>query len=533
MTFAAQSPPFMSLGPAWLSHVCSFPAEGNRMRVRTSSTGAPTDTALAGGVPASPWTRAARLVRPPVARWEARYRGLVITTDLLSTVVAVGVAGAVVRHELPAEPGRLPNVLSVLAVLAVVAALPISRAWDPRHLGSGAEEFRRLGRALAAAAVALALLGLAVELRHLRLWVFFVVPTVALLAFPLRYLLRRWLHAQRRAGQCLLPVMAAGSPAWVADLITRTRREPHNGWRIAAVCTPDGHGVDGGNEIDGVPVVGRLDELTDRVRLGGYRVVAVAADPYWSPQQLQRLAWDLEDSAAEMLVAPVLMEVAGPRLHVTGVLGLPLLLVRAPTFTGAKRVVKEVMDKIGAALLLAVFAPVLLAIALVVVCDDFGPVLYRQRRVGRGGKPFTILKFRTMVVDADRRLAELHPANEGAGPLFKLRRDPRVTRVGRLLRRLSLDELPQLVNVLTGSMSLVGPRPPLPTEVERYGPDAGRRLLVKPGLTGLWQISGRSDLPWEEAIRLDLRYVEDWSLALDAVILWKTARAVFRGQGAY
>jgi exopolysaccharide biosynthesis polyprenyl glycosylphosphotransferase len=249
--------------------------------------------------------------------------------------------------------------------------------------------------------------------------------------------------------------------------------------------------------------------------------------------ELQRLAWELEDTESELVVAPVLMELAGPRLHVSGVVGLPLLRVQAPTFGRAKRVIKSIVDRIGALVLVTLLAPVLLAIIVLVKTDDGGPVLFRQKRVGQSGKPFTMWKFRTMVVNADALLDELRASNQGAGPLFKMRQDPRVTRPGRLLRRYSLDELPQLVNVLTGAMSLVGPRPPLPHEVEQYGSDAGRRLLVKPGLTGLWQISGRSDLPWEEALRLDLRYVEDWSLALDAVILWKTVRAVFSGQGAY
>ncbi|WP_306463158.1 sugar transferase [Solihabitans fulvus] len=468
-----------------------------------------------------------------MANWEGRYRAAVICSDLLSTVVATLTAGTVVRHGLPASLGHLPNLLSWLAALAVLAALPATHAWDVRELGQGAEEFRRLGKALLTAAVGLALVGLAAELSHLRLWVFFVVPTVALIAFPLRYVLRRLLHARRRTGECLLPVMAAGSVAWVADLIERTQREPHNGWRIEAVCTPDGLGADGTREIAGIPVVGQLNELTERVQLGGYRVVAVAADPFWTPRRLQQLAWELEDGEAELLVAPVLMEVAGPRLHVTGVLGLPLLQVRAPVFGGGRRAIKAAIDRLGSAALLVLLAPLLITIALVIWAGDRGSVLYRQQRVGRDGKPFTILKFRTMVRDAEARLAGLRNANQGAGPLFKMREDPRITRAGRVLRRYSLDELPQLVNVLTGAMSLVGPRPPLPSEVATYGPDSGRRLLVKPGLTGLWQISGRSDLPWEEAIRLDLRYVEDWSLALDAVILWKTARVVFTGQGAY
>jgi lipopolysaccharide/colanic/teichoic acid biosynthesis glycosyltransferase len=195
--------------------------------------------------------------------------------------------------------------------------------------------------------------------------------------------------------------------------------------------------------------------------------------------------------------------------------------------------VKEVVDRVGAVALLLLATPLLVAIGIAVVVDSRGGMFYRQRRVGKDGREFTMVKFRTMTRDAHALRERLLAGNEGAGPLFKLRRDPRVTRVGGVLRRWSADELPQLWNVLTGSMSLVGPRPPLPDETACYGPDVRRRLLVKPGLTGLWQVSGRSDLSWEEAVRLDLRYVEDWSLALDAVILWKTLRAVFSGDGAY
>jgi lipopolysaccharide/colanic/teichoic acid biosynthesis glycosyltransferase len=198
-----------------------------------------------------------------------------------------------------------------------------------------------------------------------------------------------------------------------------------------------------------------------------------------------------------------------------------------------RRVVKGVVDRLGAVVLLTLGLPFMLLAAAAILVDSRGGVFYRQRRVGKDGKEFTILKFRTMVRDADHRKKDLAAANEGAGVLFKMRRDPRVTRVGAVLRRYSIDELPQLLNVVTGAMSLVGPRPPLPEESARYEADVRRRLLVKPGLTGLWQVSGRSDLPWEEAVRLDLRYVEDWSLALDAMILWKTFRAVLGGQGAY
>ncbi|MGA5899321.1 sugar transferase [Streptomyces venetus] len=468
----------------------------------------------------------------PAMDWEQRYRRTVITSDTVATAIVVAAIGNFFGARDAANWHEKWAVLAFGTELLVLGSLAVGRAWAPAVLGQGAEEFRRLGRSLFAATVVLALGGIALTSRNIKLWIFVAIPAIALVTIPARYLLRLWLHKQRKEGRCLRPVLAAGSPATVHDLITRTRKFPHLGWRVEAVCTTDGRGLDG-DEVDGVPVIGRLADVAKHVHHDGYRVVAVTPDPHWSPNRLQRLAWNLEGSDAEMVVAPVLMEVAGPRLHVDAVLGIPLLRVSLPAFTGGRRAVKGVVDRIGATFLLVLFAPVMVLVGLLVLMDSRGGVFYRQRRVGKDGREFTILKFRTMVTGAHEARGELADRNEGAGLLFKLRRDPRVTRVGAVLRRYSIDELPQLFNVLTGSMSLVGPRPPLPEESAAYGPDIRRRLLVKPGLTGLWQISGRSDLSWEEAVRLDLRYVEDWSLALDTVILWKTLRAVLHGQGAY
>jgi exopolysaccharide biosynthesis polyprenyl glycosylphosphotransferase len=196
-------------------------------------------------------------------------------------------------------------------------------------------------------------------------------------------------------------------------------------------------------------------------------------------------------------------------------------------------VIKSVFDKIIATAMMIAFSPVLALISLAIMLEDRGPVLFTQTRVGKDGQPFTVLKFRTMVPDAEARKEALLALNEGDGLLFKLRQDPRITTIGSWLRRTSLDELPQLINVMLGEMSLVGPRPALPVEAALYTDEVSRRLAVKPGMTGLWQISGRSDLSYEDAVRLDLRYVENWTLALDLQILWKTAAAVASGRGAY
>ena len=473
-----------------------------------------------------------RRAQPTVAAWEKHYQLAVVCSDLLATALALLIGTTLLgRHLDVGADYQLP--ISILVTeMVVIGSLVASRAWRSAVLGQGAEEFRRLGRAMLTAAVILALIALAIGDHNARPWVFLVMPAMALLAMPMRYLLRRYLHRARRDGRCLLPVIAAGSTETVHDLIMRTRQITHIGWKVEAVCTVDGR-AGGSDKIAGVPVIGQLADLAEHVRRGGYRIVGITADQYWTPRRLQQLAWDLEGSTAEMVVAPVLMEVAGPRVHVSGVLGMPLLRVSAPVFIGVRRVIKEIFDRVASTLLTLLFLPLLTVVAVLIKLDSRGPVFYRQRRIGKDGRPFTMIKFRTMVVDADARRVALRLADEGAGPLFKLKRDPRVTRVGGWLRRYSVDELPQLANVLAGTMSLVGPRPPLPEETETYGPDVRRRLLVKPGLTGLWQVSGRSDLPWEEAVRLDLRYVEDWSLALDALILWKTLRAVFGGEGAY
>ncbi|MER5774780.1 sugar transferase [Streptomyces sp. NPDC002039] len=487
---------------------------------------------LIGPLLSAPGRTASRAISRPAIDWAQRYRHTVIISDTVATAFVVMAIGGFFGVRDAANWHEKWRILAFGTELLVLGALAVTRSWAPAVLGQGAEEFRRLGRSLFTAAVVLALGGIALTSHNIKLWIFVAIPAIALVTMTERYLLRLWLHKQRKEGRCLRPVLAAGSPATVRDLIARTRKFPHLGWRVEAVCTPDGLWLDG-DHLDGVPVVGRLTDVAGHVHRDGYRVVAVTPDPHWSPDRLQRLAWNLEGSDAEMVVAPVLMEVAGPRLHVDAVLGIPLLRVSMPIFTGARRAVKEVVDRLGAAVLLMLFTPLMALVALLVLVDSRGGVFYRQRRVGKDGREFTMVKFRTMVAGADRARAALAELNEGAGLLFKLRRDPRVTRVGSMLRRYSLDELPQLLNVLTGSMSLVGPRPPLPEESAAYGPDIRRRLLVKPGLTGLWQISGRSDLPWEEAVRLDLRYVEDWSLALDTVILWKTLRAVVQGQGAY
>ncbi|WP_253258645.1 sugar transferase [Pseudonocardia sp. N23] len=465
-------------------------------------------------------------------RWERHYVAAVVGNDLVVLVVAVVVGHLLGYGTTVPRLGEVSPLVGIAAAVLVLISLLAFRAWEPRILGKGSEEFSRLIRGFVIGAVAIGLVGLATESLAARPWAFGLIPAAALLAALGRFALRKNLHRLRGLGRCTLPVLAVGDAEALVDLIARTRRDPSQGWVVTGVCTQTGTGTGGTDDVLGVPVVGDLDSVTTAVALGRHRIVAVVPTPGWTPVRLRHLAWNLEDTGAELVVDPGLMEVAGPRLHVQPVDGLPLLRLTKPTFNGVSWLIKHLVDRVGALLLIVLTLPVLVAAAIAVKLDG-GPVLFRQQRVGRHGREFAMLKFRSMVVDAESRLTELTDTHDGAGLLFKLREDPRVTRAGRVLRRYSVDELPQLFNVLAGRMSLVGPRPPLPSEVARYERDAARKLLVKPGLTGLWQVSGRSDLSWEESVRLDLRYVENWNLALDALILWKTLGAVTKGAGAY
>jgi exopolysaccharide biosynthesis polyprenyl glycosylphosphotransferase len=286
------------------------------------------------------------------------------------------------------------------------------------------------------------------------------------------------------------------------------------------------------SEVEGVPVFGYPEEAMSAVDLFDAEVVAVSADPDLGGPELRRLAWSLEEREVDLVVSPGLLGVAGPRLSIRPAAGMPLLHVERPVMSGARRAAKTSVDRCLTVMLVLVAMPVMLAIAAAIRLDSPGPVFFRQKRAGARGSEFAMVKFRTMCVDAEARLAALQ-RDAGNDVLFKMKDDPRITRVGKVLRRYSLDELPQLINVLRGEMSLVGPRPPLLREVEAYEPDAVRRLRVKPGLTGLWQVSGRSDLSWDESLRLDLWYVDNWSFVLDVQILIRTAKAVIRGSGAY
>ena len=464
----------------------------------------------------------------PTPGWLRKYLTAIVTLDVFAALV-----GTIVMLSPLLAAVRAPSWGLLPFPFAWVAALFTLRAYDRRMVGAGTDEYKRVVRAGVLSLAFLATSSYIVHFQGAERFVLVGVPTATAVTLVGRYSMRRVLHGMRRRGRALQRVVAVGHEAPLVHLVEQFRRERWGGLEIVAACVPDG-GVHGLLAEIGVPVLGNLSETAAVVRQLNADAVAVTSCPETHGGALRQLAWQLEGTNVELFVAPGLMEVAGPRLHIRPVAGLSLLHVEEPRLSGVGRLVKGALDRTFAAIALLFMLPFAVIVVAAVRFTSPGPALFRQTRVGVGGKEFTLYKFRSMFTDAEARLDAIKALNvNDDGLLFKVRDDPRVTSVGRTMRRLSIDELPQLLNVLRGEMSLVGPRPPLPTEVEQYGHDVMRRLLVKPGLTGLWQVSGRSDLTWEESVRLDLRYVENWSLTLDFTIIAKTFFAVVKGSGAY
>ena len=466
--------------------------------------------------------------------WLDRYAAALVVVDLLG-LTAVGLLSVVGRFGGDATVDGLSYFFVTGAlVLAWMLVLSMSRCYETRFLGSGPEEFRRVANASIRVTAVVALVAFAFQLPIERGFLALFLPLGTLVLLIDRRGARAVLRRGRLRGRYLHRTVLMGSRPHIYALAEQLSCDPLSGLVVVGACVPRG----GRGEImlkDGrtIPVLGTLTDVNTALVDVQADTVAVAASPGITADVLRALSYQLEGTGVDLLVAPALTNVTGTRVSIRPMAGLPLLHLEEPELTGVRKLVKTGFDVVVAFALLVLLLPVLLAIGAAVRFTSPGPALFRQERVGRAGAPFTVLKFRSMYEDAERRLAELTHLNEHDGVLFKLRNDPRVTPLGKVLRKFYLDELPQLVNVLLGQMSLVGPRPPLPSEVARYQGHAHRRLLVKPGITGLWQVSGRSDLSWEETVRLDLQYVENWSLGLDISVLARTTLAVFRSRGAY
>jgi exopolysaccharide biosynthesis polyprenyl glycosylphosphotransferase len=459
--------------------------------------------------------------------WSRLYLRQVALADL-----ACGVVGVFMAAQLRFGSNVTPMYLALSLALPVlwVAALWLAGAYDVRFIGTGSDEFRKVLNAGIGLTAAVAIFSYAINLELSRAYVVIGLPSLTVFDMLVRFALRKRLVRQRMHGKCMHSVVAVGHELAVADLVTELGRDGYHGLNVVGACVVQPGELD---ELAGVPVYGGLDDITAAVKAFGADTVAVTACPEMDGIRLRGLAWELEKTGTDLCVSPALLDVAGPRTTIRPTAGLTLLHVDHPQLTGIRLVIKDLFDRCAAAAALVMLAPVMALLVIAIRLHDGGPALFTQVRIGKDGREFLIYKFRTMVVDAEKQQAELLTINDSDGVLFKLRKDPRVTAVGAYLRRWSMDELPQLFNVFLGDMSLVGPRPAVPDEVAKYAEHVRRRLVVKPGLTGLWQVNGRSDLSWDESVRLDLRYAENWSFALDLQILWKTISALVKGAGAY
>ncbi|MGB3772552.1 MAG: sugar transferase [Rhodococcus sp. (in: high G+C Gram-positive bacteria)] len=455
-------------------------------------------------------------------------------------VVVAAVAGAqIVRFGVAESRLAAFNYTMVSLVLAGtwIAFLAIFRTRSPRVLGSGAEEYRRIASATFRLFGLVAIVSLIFRVDLARGYLAIALPIGMIGLLVSRWLFRNHISRGRRHGRYQTSVVIVGSLGSALSMARSFNRDRTAGYAVVGVCLPRTQLV--GDEqlnVDGfdIPVLGTENDILDAIERTGADTVAVTATDHIGHEGIRRMVWDLEKKKVDLVVAPGVVDVAGPRLHMRPVAGLPLIHVEKPQYNGASRFGKTAFDFVFAGVALIAVAPLFLIVAALIKITSTGPVFYRSERMGLDGRPFQMIKFRSMVDGADTKVADLLARNDSeGGVLFKMRQDPRVTSVGRVIRRLSIDELPQFYNVLRREMSIVGPRPPLRREVATYDGDVRRRLLVKPGVTGLWQVSGRSDLSWEESVRLDLSYVENWSMTGDLLIVVKTLKAVVGSDGAY
>jgi exopolysaccharide biosynthesis polyprenyl glycosylphosphotransferase len=486
------------------------------------------------------------LTTAPAARaqgrqWKRVHHQRVLAVDTLILVAAVAVA-QVLTAVLPTTgantPTSWPRAMAISAILVTcwIAALALQQTRDISLVGIGSEEYRRV---VAATAWVFGLIAVADLLLHTHLSRLFLVTALLFGLTGLivgRHRIRRTLARRRIRGEFLTRVVVLGRSDSVAMLCESFLRSAATGYRIVGVCIPAFDGAVGDELVTPagvIPVLGDENAVETALTASGADALAVAAVEHLGHHRMKQLAWRLESIDVDLIVVPGVTDIAGHRLRMRPIDNLPLFHIAPPKLDGPSAVAKRLFDLAFGAAALVAAVPVLLLAALAIKLDDGGPVLFRQVRVGHRGKPFRIIKFRTMTVDAEAKKAAEQVASGGAGVFYKSACDSRITRVGRFLRATSIDELPQILNVLGGAMSIVGPRPLVPGEGDSVEDFIERRALVKPGITGLWQISGRSDVSDKERIRLDHSYVDNWSYVLDLLIVWRTVRAVLKRQGAY
>jgi exopolysaccharide biosynthesis polyprenyl glycosylphosphotransferase len=475
--------------------------------------------------------------------WRRQYARQVAFTDLIVLVWAVfgtqlvwfGLGSAEVSIR---EDSRLSDIsywtFSTLLVAVWMILLATFDTRGYRVIGAGSLEYKRIFELSVRLFGAIAILAFLLRVDVARGYLLIAFPLGILVLCLSRWLWRKWLIAKRANGEWVARVLLVGSEQSVATIARELSRSAGAGYHVVGACVPSGRIAD---TIEGteIPVMGSVDAVERAMQACNADTVAVTSTDDLPADKVKQISWSLQPGREHLVLAPSIVDIAGPRLMTRPVSGLPLIHVETPRFTLGQRIVKRTVDLVLTGVGIALLSPVLLMLALLVRLDSPGPVLFRQTRVGLRGETFTMLKFRSMVIDAEERLQALRDQARDAGNdvMFKMKDDPRITRIGGFMRRFSLDELPQLFNVFGGSMSLIGPRPPLVHEVELYDPHVHRRFLAKPGITGLWQVSGRSNLSWDDTVRLDLYYVENWSLTGDVAILAKTVKAVLAKDGAF
>lgn len=475
--------------------------------------------------------------------WQARYvRGLVCS-DTVIICVALFVA-ELLRFGVLGQPVVWPwtggplgyTVGSAVLAGSWIASMALFNTRSKRVLGAGIDEYRRIASATfwLFGLIAMASLTFGIDLGRGYLAMALTLGLAGLTTN--RWCWRRIVERQRRDGKCQSSVLVVGSDEAAASLAASLSEGATAGYQVVGLCTPGGEIGSGGvlgTRGMAFPVVGVDRAVVDAVLATGADTVAIAPTEDLGPVELRRLMWDLDGLGVDLIVTPGLIDVAGHRIGTRLVEGMAMLDIEEPLYSRANSWGKRLFDVVFASTALLVAALPLLVAAVAVRATSPGPVFYRSQRIGMNGVPFDMIKFRSMYVDAEDKLAALMAEHGGDQLFFKVKNDPRVTSAGRILRKFSIDELPQFLNVLRGEMSVVGPRPQVRREVDAYDDMVRRRLSVRPGVTGLWQVSGRSDLAVEAAIRLDLSYVENWSMYQDLLIIAKTLPAVVRGTGAY
>lgn len=462
--------------------------------------------------------------------WRRLYARRLLISDLLVVVWVVYGTQILWFGIEPVEVAGLAElsywIFSAVLVVGWVIALTLHDTRSDRVIGIGNTEYVRVADASFRLFGLIAIVAFLVRVDVARGFLLISLPLGLLTLILERWLWRQWLRAKRSIGEYSARVLLVGSEQSVSQIARELRRSPSAGYRVVGACVPTGQ-VAGTIADSEIPIMGNVNAVGRAIAATNADTVAVTSTDDLPPYKVKEISWSLEAGRQHLVLAPSIVDIAGPRIHSRPVAGLPLIHVETPRFSAGQRFAKRAFDIISSATLILLLSPVFLAVAVAVKTSSPGPLLFSHERVGLGGHAFRMHKFRSMRVGADAELAALlKEQGTSTQPLFKIQNDPRITSVGRFIRKYSLDELPQLFDVLVGSMSVVGPRPQVAAEVELYTDAARRRLLARPGITGLWQISGRSSLDWDETVRLDLYYVENWSLMGDVAILVKTVRAV-------